>query len=65
MLWYATKEDALKKVFEYDSFRGVQAEAIDAVLSGLDVLVVQSTWQGGVFVWTQAQRKSKTSCTLL
>ena len=46
MLQFATKEAALKAVYGHRAFRGVQAEAIDAVLAGKDVLTVMSTGAG-------------------
>ena len=41
-----TKEEALKKYFGHDSFREGQGEAIDALLSGRDVLCVMPTGAG-------------------
>ena len=44
---HPTKEDALRAVYGYDAFRGVQAAAIDAVVGdGVDVLVVMATGGG-------------------
>ena len=43
---HASKEEALQRVYGYDAFRGVQAEAIDAVCAGKDVLVVMATGGG-------------------
>ena len=43
---HATKEEALRRVYGYDAFRGVQAEAIDALCTGKDVLVVMATGGG-------------------
>lgn len=41
-----TKEEALRTYFGYDAFRGGQAAAIDALLSGRDVVAVMPTGAG-------------------
>ena len=41
-----SKQDVLKKVFGYDSFRPGQAEIVDAALAGRDVLAVMPTGAG-------------------
>ena len=41
-----TKEEALKTYFGYDTFRGGQAEVIDALLSGRDALAIMPTGAG-------------------
>ncbi|MCL2406499.1 MAG: DNA helicase RecQ [Defluviitaleaceae bacterium] len=41
-----TKEQILKQYFGYDTFRGGQAELVDAVLSGQDVLGIMPTGAG-------------------
>lgn len=41
-----TKEEALKKYFGYDSFRGYQGDIIDDVLDGKDVLAILPTGSG-------------------
>ena len=46
MIQFDTKEEALRAVYGYRQFRGVQSDAIDAVLSGKDVLVVMATGGG-------------------
>lgn len=46
MRHFTTPLEALKLVFGYDAFRGLQAQAVDAVLSGRDVLVLMPTGGG-------------------
>ena len=41
-----TSEEVLKRYFGYNSFRGLQKEAIQAVLSGRDALVLMPTGGG-------------------
>ena len=48
MIQFDTKEEALRAVYGYRQFRGVQSDAIDAVLSGKDVLVVMATGGGKI-----------------
>lgn len=43
---FPTPHEALRQVYGYDSFRGVQEKAIDAVCAGSDVLVVMATGGG-------------------
>lgn len=43
---FSTAHDALKTVFGYDDFRGLQAPAIDAVIAGKDALVLMPTGGG-------------------
>ena len=46
LLRFATAEEALRAVYGYDAFRGVQADAIAAALAGEDALVVMATGGG-------------------
>ena len=46
MQHHASPLEALRTVYGYDAFRGVQADAIDAVCGGKDVLVVMATGGG-------------------
>ncbi|VDK70950.1 unnamed protein product [Cylicostephanus goldi] len=44
--WSDEVDTILKKVFHLDSFRPLQREAINAIMSGFDTLVVMSTGAG-------------------
>ncbi len=43
---YANKQETLKKVFGYDTFREGQEEIIDGILSGRDLLAIMPTGAG-------------------
>src|SRR5690606_24087992 len=43
---YASARDVLKTVFGYESFRGHQAEVVEALLAGEDALVLMPTGGG-------------------
>lgn len=46
MLHFDTKEEALRAVYGYRAFRGVQADAIDAALMSKDSIIVMATGGG-------------------
>ena len=46
LLRHGSAEEALRAVYGYDAFRGVQADAIAAALAGEDALVVMATGGG-------------------